>query len=122
MSEAELWELILLSQSNAATYIAIFLTVASGYLVMAFVAGARLLRSQIVIVNTIFIVGMMISIGPTYAAFSRAAFLVDFASPEYTSTASAGIKLGPAAIGVFGLMVAAACLTFMWQIRHPKSE
>ena len=42
MSEGEIWELILLSQANAATYIAMLLTLISGYLLTAYLVGAKL--------------------------------------------------------------------------------
>ncbi|MFT5605954.1 MAG: hypothetical protein ACI9G5_002929 [Paracoccaceae bacterium] len=122
MTEAELWELILMSQSNAGTFMAIFLTVTSAYLVAAYAVGIQLTRYQIFIVNTIFLSVANLTMFAGYAAMSRAAFLLDFTSPEYNSPASAGIIVAPWGLVITHFMLVIACLVFMWQIRHPKSK
>ena len=121
MTDAELWELILISQANAATYFAIFLTLVSGYLVVAYCVGSRLLGSQISIVNVLFIVSVLTVGFATYAALSRASFLLGFVGSEYTSPLSAGINYYPIA-GLAMLAMKLICLVFMWQIRHPKRQ
>ena len=121
MTDAELWELILISQANAATYFAIFLTLVSGYLVVAYSVGSRLLGAQISIVNLVFIVSALTVGFATYAALSRASFLLGFVSSEYTSPLSAGINYYP--VAAFGMLaMKLMCLVFMWQIRHPKRQ
>ena len=122
MTDAEIWELILISQANSATYFAIFLTIVSGYLVVAYTAGAKLLRSQIRIINTVFILSTVSMSFATYAQTRRGAFLLDFASPKYTSPESAAMVLAPTAMGATQLAVTIACLIFMWQVRNPKNE
>jgi len=119
MTDAELWELILISQANAATCFAIFLTLVSGYLVVAYSVGSRLLGSQISIVNLVFIVSALTVGFATYAALSRASFLLGFVGSEYASPLSAGINYYPvAALAMLAMKL--MCLVFMWQIRHPK--
>ncbi|MEP6390331.1 MAG: hypothetical protein ABJ056_10455 [Halioglobus sp.] len=122
MTEAELWELILTSQSNAQAMIAIFYTLVFGYLVIAYMVGAKLLRSQIVIVNSLFLMTTLGNMTSTHAAFNRAAFLLDFTSPEYIPPTAASMQYGPLVAALMGLTTIVACLVFMWQIRHPKSE
>jgi hypothetical protein len=122
MTEAELWELILMSQSNAWAITAIGTTVLSGYLVVAYLAGARLTRSQVVIVNSLYIVSQLGGMIAGHAAMTRAAFLLDFTSPEYIPPTAASMQTAPLHGVLVGLMMLVASLVFMWQIRHPKSE
>jgi len=121
VTESELWELILISQANAATYLAIVLTLISGYLVVAFIVGVRLTRSQIIIVNAIFTLFAFALVFATYAALGRAAFLLSFVSPEYASPLSAGINFAPFLLGGLSTAGVFACLKFMWDVRHPKT-
>ena len=122
MTEAELWELILTSQSNGHAMSAIFYSLVFGYLVVAYMAGAKLLRSQVVIVNSLFLMTTLGNMTSTHAAFNRAAFLLDFTSPEYIPPTAASIQYGPLGTVLMYLIVIVACLVFMWQIRHPKSK
>ena len=67
MTEAEILELIQLAYSNSLASFAIFLTIVAAYLVAAFQAGAKLRFSELVIVNTLFVVMSSISIFTTSA-------------------------------------------------------
>ena len=122
MTDAELWELILISQANAATYFAIFLTLVSGYLVVAYTVGSGLLGSQISIVNVVFIVSALTVGFATYAALSRTSFLLGFVASEYASPLSAGIIYAAPVAALAMLAMKLMCLVFMWQIRHPKRK
>ena len=121
MSEAEIWELILLSQANAATYIAMLLTLISGYLVVAYLVGTKLSGQQILLVNGLFLLSAFWMAFPTFAAYERASFLLSLTSEVYRSPRSAGIHLGPGASVVIFSGAILASLKFMWDVRHPKS-
>ena len=121
MSEAEIWELILLSQANAATYIAMLLTLISGYLVIAYLIGAKLSGQQILLVNGLFLLSAFWMAFPTFAAYERASFLLSLTSEAYRSPRSAGIHLAPGASVVIFSGAILASLKFMWDVRHPKS-
>ena len=88
MSEAEIWELILLSQANAATYIAMLLTLMSGYLVLAHLVGAKLAKQQIVIINLLFFSAAVWIAFPAFAAYERASFLLSLTSETFRSAIS----------------------------------
>jgi hypothetical protein len=120
MSEAEIWELILLSQANAATYIAMLLTLISGYLVIAYLVGAKLSVQQILIVNGLFLLAAFWIAFPAFAAYERASFLLLLTSEAYRSPRSAGIHLAPVASVVIFSGGILASLKFMWDVRHPK--
>ena len=122
MTEGELWELILISQGNTSSTIAIYLSIVSGYLAISYLVGANLSRSQTVTINGLFLVGGMVSIMPTVAYLNRAAFLLQFVNEEYKSPASALIPMGPPVVGIFLVFGLFACLKFMWDIRNPKTE
>ena len=121
MSEAEIWELILLSQANAATYIAMLLTLISGYLVIAYLVGAKLSGQQILLVNGLFLLSAFSIAFPAFAAYDRASFLLSLTSEAYRSPRSAGIHLGPGTSVVIFSGAILASLKFMWDVRHPKS-
>ena len=120
MSEAEIWELILLSQANAATFIAMLLTLISGYLVIAYLVGAKLSGQQILLVNGLFLLSACSIAFPAFAAYERASFLLSLTSEAYRSPRSAGIHLAPGASAVIFSGAILASLKFMWDVRHPK--
>jgi len=121
MSEAEIWELILLSQANAATYIAMLLTLISGYLVIAYLVGTKLSGQQILLVNGLFLLSAFSMAFPTFAAYERASFLLSLTSEAYRSPRSAGMHLAPGASVVVLSGAILASLKFMRDVRHPKS-
>ncbi len=51
MSDAELWELILISQGNMGSILGIFLSLISAYLIVAYLVGNTLTRIQSLTVN-----------------------------------------------------------------------
>ena len=120
MSEAEIWELILLSQANAATYIAMLLTLISGYLIIAYLVGAKLPGQQILIVNGLFLMASFWIAFPAFAAYERAAFLLSLTSETFRSPLSAGMYIAPGASVVVFVGAILASLKFMWDVRHPK--
>jgi len=121
MSEAEIWELILLSQANAATFIAMLLTLISGYLIIAYLVGDKLSGQQILLVNGLFLLASF-GIGfPAFAAYERAAFLLSLTSETFQSPRSAGMYIAPGGSVVIFVGAILASLKFMWDVRHPKS-
>jgi len=120
MSEAEIWELILLSQANAATYIAMLLTLISGYLIIAYLVGAKLPGQQILIVNGLFLMASFWIAFPAFAAYERAAFLLSLTSETFRSPRSAGMYIAPGTSVVVFVGAILASLKFMWDVRHPK--
>lgn len=55
MSESELMEISQATWGNAISIIAIYITVLSGYLIAAYIAGAAMSSNQIRIINTLYI-------------------------------------------------------------------
>ncbi len=120
MAEAEIWELILISQGNSSATLGIYLSMVSGYLIIAYLVGAKLSRSQVLTINVLFLTSGLLTTISTYAFLARAAFLLQFTSKEYTSPASIFIPVADVAAGLVLFLGLLACLKFMWDIRHPK--
>ena len=122
MSDAELWELILISQGNMGSILGIFLSLISAYLIVAYLVGSTLTRVQSLTVNVLFLVaGITCTIAST-AFLSRAAFLLQFTDPKYRSPGTGFIPIAPYIALVLFILGIVASLKFMWDVRHPKSD
>ena len=122
MTDAEIWELILLSQGNSSATLGIYLSLVSGYLIVAYLVGKDLSRSQVTMISGLFSMGCIMAIVPTYAYLSRATFLLQFADETYKSPATLFLPLGAPVMSALLLLGLLASLKFMWDVRHPKNE
>ena len=120
MTEGELLELALIAKANTLTALSIFVTIASGYLIVAYIAGAKLTRSQLWFINTVFILTMLLvtsasylfqSEGQLYNNAARELGSHDIALPEPFLWA----LYIPRIVDAF---VIVGCLKFMWDVRH----
>lgn len=113
-SSASYWELTV-------DILSFYLTVTSGYLIVAYLAGDKLTRSQMAIISTLYVfMAGMSAYGATAWAiralyFARQIKTVDGAIPIPPS------EFVPIALGVFLTGGIIACLKFMWDTRHPKT-
>ena len=114
-SSASYWELTV-------DILSFYLTVTSGYLIVAYLAGDKLTRSQMIIISTLYVsMAGMSAYGATAWAiralyFAQQMITFDGAMPYPPS------EFIPAALGLFLAGGIIACLKFMWDARHPKSE
>jgi len=122
MTETELLDAASYQFKLVVSTLALYITVTSAYLLVAFVAGIRLTRSQISIITTLYIVTSLLA---TYAAYSlptRGLYYaikleaLDPNVPEYSKILVPVILPLLLAGGIF------ASLKFMWDVRHPKNE
>jgi hypothetical protein len=114
------------------TQLALYLSIVTGYLVVAYAAGAQLTKSQVCIATVTYLFGAAMMVGGMFSGY----LLID-----YTLTINAhwlefvGATSGAAqfreevAFGIVdilaGLMLimgTLAPLYFMWGVRHPKTE
>ena len=114
MTEYESAELTFSLVGYGMTALALYFTIVSGYLIGAYMVGARLLRSQVLIVTSLFIVFESILVFGSYSFFE--------AATRFGGSSSDSIEywLGPViaiaeVIGIFG------ALKFMYDIRHEKN-
>ena len=122
MTDAELWDLIIMSLGHAASIIAVYLSVTSGYLIVAYLAGKNLTRMQNRLITGLYITFAMIITLATVANFDRAAYLLKFTDETYRSPLSSGLPVVAMIVGPVLLIGVTACVKFMWDVRHPKAE
>ena len=125
MDTADWFDLMTAAMGNTANLYAVFWTVVSGYLIVGYVVGSKLSRSQIVLVNFLFIVSSSIT---SFAAVTACrngllAYRKGASSIEEMTALSAGSATVFLVIMMLVNFIAiVACLKFMWDIRHPKSS
>ena len=102
--------------SNAGEAMGLYVTVSSGYLLVAYLVGKDLTRLQAVIITVLYAV---------FTAFNTIAVVSYFQTAVYFGHAY-GAGLAPRwPIYGLGLLLGLgilACLKFMWDVRHPKTE
>ena len=128
MTESTLAEVISGAAANGMTAFTIWLSIASGYLLVAYSAGANLTRVQVSIVNVMYVVcsaifavlTMVFCFRATLMAGMKSKLLPDSVIPlGYNQNITDVVMIGLAVIMVGGIL---AALYFMWTVRHPKTE
>jgi len=123
MSRLTPYELIDLGASmyaNSATMYAIFLTILSGYLLVAFAIGAKLTSSQVAIVNTLYIVTSLTTLA-ALASFNQVAMDFSLIAAEIRGVEKSLASYFPSyfIVGI-DILLMLASLKFMWDVRHKK--
>ena len=122
MTEYEYAELIATYSANVGSFMAIYLTLISGYLITAFVAGARLSRIQTAILSFGFIVATFLT---TWGTFGAGMTQVHYTQKLLTLAAdSPQLNRGWVMQLVLILMAGGtlASLFFMWNVRRRAAE
>lgn len=122
MSEGELIEVAQVTWGNVISLIALIISVLSAYLVATYAVAARMTRSQILILNTLYLLIIALLLSSTYTLSLRATEMAELSVQISTLR-----QLGPRPNLPIGLLVVfifctIASLKFMWDIRHPKTE
>ena len=120
MTEYEYAELIAAYSSNAGTFFAIFLTLLSGYLIAAFVAGARLSRFQVTALNTVYVISISVMIYGTYGAGMVQVHYTNLLLAMSPDSPQAGRDWVFNTLGILMLGGLLASLFFMWDVRRRK--
>ena len=121
MSEYEYAELIAVYSSNAGTFFATYLTLLSGYLITAFVAGTRLNTIQVIILNTGYVLAVLMMIWAAYFAGMVQVHYTDQLIAMAPESPQAGRDWVMATVGIVMLGGLLASLYFMWNVRHAES-
>jgi hypothetical protein len=104
----------------------VLITIMSGYLVVAYLVGERLTRTQVFVTNTLYLISAFTMIGGNFQAvldLSTAARQAALQIPEFPIVgASTNIYIWPTALASVHSSLIIASLIFMWQVRHPKNE
>ena len=126
MTEYELIDAINGVMSNALASQALFITVLSAYVVMAYTAGRQLTTFQVGFISFVYVVFSLtisISWADMVLELRTASVLLDDVrggslglDNESVVAPVAGLIIGIRAVMVMG------ALGFMWSVRHPKAE
>ncbi len=122
MTEYELVDATATYSSNFALIFTLYLTLVSGYLVTAFVAGTRLSSVQVSILNFGFIISASLM---AFSALGAGIIRVHYTRELLELAADAPHRpLEWLFLSWFILMVVGvlASLYFVWDVRHPKSD
>jgi len=125
MTEYEMMDVIVSRFSTMTDQAALYFALVSGYLIAAFVIGARLTRLQVFVVNSLFImwtVGLLIG----WTTALEATLDLDAAIRRLDSpTVGSNMDSAAASAYLFSFVQAIGIITslvFMWSVRHPKTE
>jgi hypothetical protein len=122
MTEYELADLLASFSGDTLVYIPMVISVVSGYLVVAWLVGNRLSRSQVSLVNVLY-VSFMLLLGFSWA--KRVSVALSYQDELIAKNPNRVEVQGDWLVVVVFVMtsiVLIATLKFMWDIRHPKSE
>ena len=122
LSEFELAQLALMADNAATSSTALFLALLGSYLLVAWLAGDKLLRYQVNLINLVFLffeISAIVSWGLQREQAYRFARELAAIDPVFYPSVS------PAPVLAFGLLMFACIpgsLKFMWDIRHPPAS
>ena len=102
----------------------LYLTVSSGYLIVAYLAGAQLTRSQTLFVSALFLVFAFYAlwgVAQYWASGDEARLALEELGADMIELNYLGLNPVVIALpmGVLGIL---GSLKFMWDVRHPKTE
>jgi len=122
MTEAELIEAWGLFLGNSQTAMALYLSILSGYLIIAYLVGRKLSRTQVIILSTMFVFASSFCTLVLTVWWQRAlefALEAQAINPERIVSNSKDAVRMVAALFSLGIL---ASLYFMWNVRHAETE
>ena len=122
MSPYEYADLAQSNFDNAISSFAVILSIVSGYLITAYLVGAKLNRTQVTILTTMFLLVMGLLTWSMSAYTYWGYFWSTLVNPE---TAGQSLMSPRAwisgAVAILNLFTLAMCLLFMWNVRRAKA-
>ena len=125
MTEFEVVEIINGVTSNILANQALFITILSAYLVVAYSVGQKLTSYQVAFINGTFIIFSLLGI---QAVAGQLGFIITYSAQllELRGVADSvgSIQVETARWGVISVrfLLSLGALVFMWQVRHAKTE
>lgn len=125
MTPGDWVELLTGSQSNSVATFALLLTMLSGYMVIAYVAGTALTRLQIALANILYLAGTLVTLVSLRTSLMDSAMarvhLSSLAEEiDYTVTLEQALWIADLVVATDVVLIIAP-LIFMWQVRHTKA-
>lgn len=126
MTPGDWVELMTGSQSNAVGTFSLLLTMLSGYMVIAYVAGASLTRLQLALANTLYLSGTLVTLAGLRTSMMEADMARVHLSSlveeiDYAVTLEQARLIADLVVALDVVLIGAP-LIFMWQIRHAKTK
>ena len=122
MTEAEIVESITSYYELVVSMMGLYLTVTSGYLIVSYMVGSKLTRSQTAMVSALYIiVALMTTFGAT-GFLMRAADYIGPLQQANPDRGYFGIPIVTATITVILIGGIFTSCKFMWDVRHPEKE
>ena len=125
MTEFEMMDLAVNLQTVAVTEIMAYFTVLSAYCIVAFVAGAKLARAQVIMITGLYLIMCLFLVWAAGSHLIGGRNLVEVVAnlPGNVLENVIVTYLQPHQIVIPLLLIGiVAGLKFMWDVRHPKAE
>ena len=124
MTAYELSDLMNGVNSNIIAAQAVFLSIVTAYLVVAYARGSELTRFQVFFVNAIFLTFMAIGI---VGQMANMEIVFEYTRLRAEALGRQGIYQGAGEVTKYAfvgvrLFITVGALYFMWQVRNPKTE
>jgi len=120
MTEAEILDSMYSAAANGLSTLAIFITIVGSYIAVAYTVGKKLSSSQVLIINSLYVMFSGVGLASIWAYFSAGARFQD-ALVEISSFVLASdidMHLASVTVIVICLIAVAGGLKFMWDIRR----
>ena len=127
MTASDWVEMYGMAFSTGVANIALLITLMSGYLVVAYLVGKRLTRTQILVTNALYLMSAYTVISGSFQAtldfqIARKEMALQIPQLNLFNYAEQSIYLWPSIIAIINGCLVVASLIFMWQVRHPKES
>jgi TRAP-type C4-dicarboxylate transport system permease small subunit len=127
MTESDWVEMYGMAFSTSISNFASLITLMSGYLVVAYLVGKRLTRTQILVTNALYLMSALIAISGSFQAtldfhIARKEMALQIPQLDLFNYAEQSIYLWPSIIAIINCCLIVASLIFMWQVRHHKES
>ena len=122
MTEAEIVESITSYYELVVSMMGLYLTVTSGYLIVSYMVGSKLTRSQTAMVTALYVIFALITSFGVTGFFLRAA---DYIGPLQQANPDRGYFGVSVVITIITIILIGGVFMsckFMWDVRHPKSK
>jgi len=121
MTEYELADLMGSVSGDSLVFIPLVISLVSGYLVVAWLIGSKLTKSQLYLINSLFL-GMNLLLGSAWV--TRVQVALSYQSELLEINPERAGLVGPwliPAVFILAISGITACLKFMWDVRHPRT-
>ena len=125
MTASDWVEMYGMAFSTGVANLAVLITLMSGYLVVAYLVGKRLTRTQIIVTNTLYLISAFLFVGGAFqtnmdAQIARKMMALQIPELDLLNYADVNIYLWPSIITIVYSCLVFASLFFMWQVRHSR--